>query len=291
VTIDEQTDALTFSASVPWSALAGPGAADGWLARVQSGLEWRLTERWGGWSDGLISGFHRTVDVFDFDRRRFTRDVLRVRLAAPGAPPAIELDSSRTSAGDLVLRNAFVLASGGSSASGARERWAVALRLDAKAPTGRLAAAGGSGGWDVAGGLGATVEIRPWLTAHGLAALGVWSDLPESSPLRVRRWHPSGELSLVARRGRWAFLLEDRLAGAVFEGGWEYVGTAARKRASAYSALFRPLNVLSLGVRRGPVTVWFSEDVTFGSGDPRNGVYFLSNAPDIAVGVSVAFGG
>jgi hypothetical protein len=284
VSADQQTDALTISGRAPWSALAG---GPPWLARGSSALEWRLTQSWGGWSDGLVSTFHRTIDVFDFDRRRFPADAVRVRLGAPGAPPAIDVATPRLVPGDLVLRSAFALARGGGAAAGAGDGWTVALRLDVKAPTGPLALGGGSGGWDAAAGIAASAEVLPWLTVHGLAALGAWSDLPGSSPLRVRRWHPSGELSLVARRGRWAFLLEDRVSGAVFEGGWRYDGTDARRRGSAYAALFLPLNQLSVGIRRGPVTVWVSEDVTPGTADRRNPFYYLSNAPDVTLGVAV----
>jgi hypothetical protein len=54
------------------------------------------------------------------------------------------------------------------------------------------------------------------------------------------------------------------------------------------AALFRPHNQLSVGVRRGPFTLWVSEDVTPGGGDPANRLYYLSNAPDIVLGL--AFG-
>jgi hypothetical protein len=289
VATDEQADSLTFSARLPWSPLARRGAAGAWLAeRASTTLEWRLTQHWGGWSDGTISTWHRVIRVFDFDRGRFSRDALRLRLGAPGAEGAVSVGSARLAAGDLVARTQVVLARGGLTADGDRERWAVALRGDVKAPTGSLDVGGGSGGWDGAAALVGTVEAASRLTLHGMAALAAWSALPEDAVLRVRRWHRSAELSLVARRGAWAFLLEDRVASPVFEGGWSYAGTAARRRASAYTAAFRPQNQVSLGVRRGRVTFWFSEDLTPGTGDPKDRWYYLSNAPDIAVGLSLA---
>jgi hypothetical protein len=271
---DEQADALTLALRVPWRALRGGATA----------VEWRLTQHWGGWSDGVISAWHDVLRVFDFHRDRYPRDAIRLRLGAPGGGGPVDLRRARLAGGDLVVRNQLALAGGGASRRGAGERWALALRLDVKAPVGSVSRAGGSGGWDAGAALLATAEVARRLTVHGALSMAAWSDLPRSSPLQPRRWHPAAELSLAVALGRWTLLLEDRVAGALFEGGWSYVGLRARQRTTSWVAAFRPHNQVSVGLRRGAFTAWFSEDATPGSG----GGLALPNAPDLAVGLAYA---
>ena len=286
---DEQADSLTFSARAPW----GPATF---------AAEWRLTQHWGGWTDVIIEDWHRILGVYNYERLDFPRNAVRIRLGAASGPHAIDLQGPRFAWGDFVLRAQVPLARGGAGPAGpagqagetgqagadGRDRWAIALRGDVKAPTGRVSDAGGSGGWDGAVALVATTEVGSQLTLHAMTSATVVSDLPSSALVQPRRWQLGADLSAALRLGAWTLLAEDRVRSALLEGDWRYEGTDQARRASAFMAAFRPHNQVSFGVRRGPITAWFSEDVTFGQGDPVNGWYYLSNAPDLVVGVAYA---
>jgi hypothetical protein len=284
VQTDAQSDSLTLSFRAPWAIV--PGLPE-WLAsRGSTAIEWRLATHWGGWTDPVISTWHRVIRVYDYQRDGFPRDAVRIRLGAAGAAPAVDVEGTRVAPGDLVLRSQLTLARGGAAADGARDRWAVATRLDLKFPTGSVSAAGGSGGFDGAAALLATYEVTRWFTAHGMAAVTRVSPLPAGAGLQPRPWQYTGEVSLALRAGAWAFLVEDRVSSSLLEAGWTFPGTQAQRRSSAYAASFRAQNQLSFGVRRGPLTFWFSEDFTPGDEDPVQGWYYLSNAPDFALGLT-----
>jgi hypothetical protein len=272
---DEQADSLTLSARAPWG-------------RATLGAEWRLTQHWGGWSDPVIETWHRVLHVYNYERLAYPRNAVTVRLGAASGPRAIELTSPRLAWGDVVLRAQLPLLGGGGAGEGGRERWTVALRGDLKVPTGRVGDAGGSGGWDGAAALAASAELSPRLTVHAMTSASVVSDLPRAAVVQPRRWQLGADLSLALRLGAWTVLAEDRLRSALLEGGWRYEGKREPRRGSAFMGAFRPQNQVSLGVRRGPFTAWFSEDFTLGGGDPAQGFYYLSNAPDFALGVAFA---
>jgi hypothetical protein len=243
-------------------------------------VEWRVVQRWGGWSDRVITEWHHVIRAYNYQRQQFTWDDVRVRLGAPGAAPAIDLGSSRLVAGDLVLRTQVPFAGDA--------RRALAARVDVKAPLGRLEHAGGSEGWDAALALVGSAELAPWLTGHAMLSGGVRSRLPAASPLRGRRLFGAAEISLVLHRGAWAFVVEDRFLSPLFEDGWDFVGSRTRARSSAWFATFRAQNQVSFGVRRGGLTIWAAEDVTPGRAYAATGssVLYMSNAPDIAFGVA-----
>src|SRR5207249_6337287 len=107
-------------------------------------------------------------------------------------------------------------------------------------------------------------------------------------PLQPRTWHGGADVSLVARLGGWALILEDRALTPLFEGGWSPIsGDMAGVAASALYAGFRPHNQVSWGVRRGGFTLFMSEDFTLGS-NPSSGArwFFDSNAPDVVLGLA-----
>ena len=275
---DGQADTLGATVRLPWRALGISGA---------TAVEARLVQHWGGYTDGVITTWHRVLHVSNYERARHPADAVRIRLGDERGG-GLALSGARLAAGDLAVRSQARLLGRGIAADGERDRVAVALRLDAKAPLGSFSTASGSGGFDAALGLAVTAELAPWATLHGMASATVVSPLPRRALVQPRRAHGTADLSLALRRGGWTFLVEDRVSTPLLEPGWSYAGTGAGRRASGWFAGFRPQNQVSAGVRRGRFTVWFSEDVTPGTDDRAQAVYYLSNAPDFTFGVAFA---
>jgi hypothetical protein len=278
---DEQADSLTFAPRVPWTIGGLRGA---------SALELRVTAHWGGWSDPIISGWHRVLGVHNYTRGRYPESVARLALAGDGDRAAFSFEGARIAAGDVVLRNQLTVLSGG-AAGDPLAAWAVAVRADLKIPTGALASAGGSRGFDAGAALVATRALTPWSTLHAMASVKALSRLPSYAGLQPERLQLGGEISLALHGGRWALLIEDRVHSPLMEGGWSYAGSASARRSTAFPALFWIQNQVSVGVRRGALTLWVSEDVTPGGGDPAQRGYYLSNAPDIVLGLAFAWDG
>ena len=117
------------------------------------------------------------------------------------------------------------------------------------------------------------------------------AEQPYELALRPKPWHATAELSLVAAYQGWAFLLEDRVVSPLLMPGWERVefGGNDGLLASTLFGSFRAHNQVSWGLRRGALSVWFSEDFTPG-GNPRSNLKWLynSNAPDVVLGVAYA---
>jgi hypothetical protein len=280
VQLDEQADLLALAVSFPWRRLVGAGVTD----RLATRLEWRLIQHWGGWTDGPIEVFHRFIGSESFRRPLYPRNAVALHLGEPGGARLFDLQGSRLAAGDLAIRTSLRLVEG--------ERdglpWAAALRLDLKAPLGRPSDAGGSGGVDAGAGLAASAALLPWLTAHAQASLRRVAPLPGGLALQPRPWAWGLEGSLAATHGEWALLLESRWLSPLFERGWRLVeGTPSQ--GDAVTAVTRSQNQLTLGLRRGALTAWVSEDFTPGQ-RPEVGWrwFYNSNAPDIVLGVAVA---
>lgn len=293
---DEQSDALAVAMRFPWSLL-GPEAAAGRRSvrqRLSTKVETRLTAHWGGWTDRPIEAWHGLVRSETFQRPLQPRDAVRVALRDAQTGEGIGLGSRRVAVGDLIVRTQLLLADGGASADDpAQARWGVSARLDLKAPLGRPESLGGSGGWDAGAALLGTTELAPWATAHALvAAVGV-SRLAAPVPLQPRTWRCFAELSLALRAGGFVLLVEDRAATAIFEGGWRRVPQqdGADLESSGYYGAFLPQNRVSVGLRRGPLTLWLSEDWTPGGAPHAGGGdnwFYDSNAPDVALGLAYA---
>ncbi len=288
---DEQGDALSLALRFPW-AHGAADASDGsrpLLARISTAVEWRALAHWGGYSDTVVEAWHRFGHYTNFERQRFPRGEVHVALREPGGQTLVEVDRATFALGDLTLRNQVLLAEGGDSRTGAASRYGLSARLDVKLPVGSLDRLGGSGGADAAVGLVGTAEIQPWLTGHALVAASAWSRLQDGFALQPRRWHGTAEVSLAARLGSYAILLEDRLVTPMFEGGWTLDAASAYQRPStAEFALLRWHNQITLGMRRGPFSMWLSEDFTPGAwGGPSATWFYDSNAPDIVFGLAV----
>jgi hypothetical protein len=286
--LDSESDALAFTVRVPWVKLS-PG---GWRRRVASTLEWRVTEHWGGVEDGAIEAWHRLVGAFNFFRDVYPQDRLNLKLAEQGRA-AFDLHSARLAPGDLVVGTQVLLASGGSSrirgASQGDARWGVTARAELKVPVGRLASAGGSGGTDVGLSLLGTTELSRWFVVHGMVFTTAVSPLDSPISLQPKRIHAGAELSMVAVAGRWGFIVEDRLLSPLMEGGWTVAdgGRDDVYLSSPAAALFRPHNQVTFGLRRGRVTLTFSEDFTLGANPrARHQWYYDSNSPDIVLALT-----
>jgi hypothetical protein len=286
VRTDEQCDALALGVRFPWGRREG---ASPLLARFSTTVTARLLAHWGGYTDGLVEGWHHLVHATNFDRQRFGRDAVHVALREPGGRALVALDGARLAPGDVTVQNQVLLAAGGASASGGASRWGVSARLDLKLPLGRLDRLGGSGRPDAGAALLATAELSPWLTAHALVAGSAWGALPDGFPLQPRRWHATAEASLAAMAWGFGFVIEDRLVSPAFEGGWSLAPAGAFDAPStAMFATLRWHNQISAGVRHGAVTAWFSEDFTPGrTGGDGPGWFYDSNAPDIVLGLSL----
>lgn len=294
--LDAESEALALSVIAPWRSLwpSGPGVpvVGALVRRLTTSLEARGTVWWGGWSDVPVEGWHGLIGFTNFEREDHASGRIRLRLGDPDAT-VFEARSTNVSFGGVVLRNQLLLAEGGASLRAApaeaRSRWAVSLRLDAKLPFGssRL---GASGSTDVGAGILATAELTRWLVLHGNVSTAAWGDYADDVALQPRRFHHGAELTAVLVGKRWALVVEDRLLSPVFPSGWKRFGddvTYQHLHASATFAATRWHNQISVGVRRGLVTVWFAEDFTLGR--TAGGHWFYnSNAPDIALGVEVA---
>jgi hypothetical protein len=279
VQLDEQADRLALALRLPWARLAGDGPL---RSRLATTLEWRLTQRWGGYTDGPIEAWHEVGAYSRFQRPDHPRDAVALHLGEPGGATVAHLTGPRLSPGDLAVRTSLRLAEGERAAG----PWAVALRLDLKVPLGRPADLGGSGGADAGVGLGGTLPLLPWLTLHAQAAARRVSPLAGGLPLRLRPWQLGAEASLVAWRGDWAVLLESRWLSALFERGWRV--EADPVQGDALTPVARTQNQVSVGLRFRAVTAWLSEDWTPGSRREVDWTWFYdSNAPDLAVGLAV----
>lgn len=279
VQLDEQADRVALALRLPWSRLAGDGPL---RSRLTTTLEWRVTERWGGYTDSVIELWHRVGAYNRFQRPDYPRDAVNLHLGELGGVTVADLTSPRLAVGDLAVRTALRLADGEVAAG----PWAVALRLDLKAPLGRPADLGGSGGADVGAGLGGTVPLTGWLTLHLLASARRVSPLAGGLPLRLRPWQLGADASLVAWTGDWAALLESRWASALFERGWHVEGPIGQ--GDALTAVTRTQNQISVGLRWRALTAWFSEDWTPGSRKETGWTwYYDTNSPDLAVGLSL----
>jgi hypothetical protein len=278
---DEQSDVLEVTARMGWANLLGEGPTAG---RLSTAAAWRLTQHWGGWSDRPIEAWHRLAGLNDFDRSQGPRDAVRLTLREPGGAAAVALTGPRLAAGDLVLRTSCRLLEGGRPDRG----WATVARLDVKVPTGRLADAGGSGGLDLGLGLGASGMPTGWLTGHVQLTAARLAPLPSALPLQPARWQVGGELSLAAAlAGGWVLLAERRALSPLFAGTWSLV-EAAPHQSDAVAAITRWQNQITVGVRKGPVAAWLSEDFTPGrrrEAGPR--WFYDTNAPDLVLGLAI----
>jgi hypothetical protein len=283
VQLDAQTETLQLAVTIPWRRFSTSGLAE----RLSTTLEARALGFWGGWSDGAIEAWHGLVDTTNFDRDRWPRNRVSVRLAEVAGPRVIDARSPRFALGDVVLRSALRIV--GAGPGEAPSRWTLAGRVDVKLPTGSAGRLGGSGGVDAGVGSAATFLATRWLTAHALASVRAVSDLPREIALQPRRLQGGLELSLVARLGAIAVLLEDRISSPLLEDGWRLPGSEDAAAAAGWYALFRPHNQVSVGLRWRELTAFFSEDFTPGSrlgGDDGAAWFYESNAPDVLFGIA-----
>ncbi|WP_176062195.1 DUF3187 family protein [Anaeromyxobacter diazotrophicus] len=286
---DVEADALVLSVRLPWTLLA-PG---GFRERLTTTLGWRATAFWGGFEDGGIEAWHGLVGAYNFQRQLYPRDHIHLRLLEPGGPRALDLESGRFSAGDLVLATQALLASGGrAEARGSPPEapaWGISARLDLKLPTGSLAQAGGSGGFDAGVALLGSFELTRWAVLHGMLFGTATSALASSVALQPRTFHAGVDLSLAVLLGPVTLLAEDRYLSALMEGGWTSLdgGSDDAYISSAYAALFRPHNQVSFGLRWRELTLSFSEDFTPGS-NPRGARswFYNENAPDTVLALT-----
>jgi Protein of unknown function (DUF3187) len=269
-TMDEQADALTLRMRAPW-----PGFATIWTA-----LEWKLTEHWGGWSDGAIESWHSLIGAFNYQRSLYRRNQVRL-LYADAQGTAFDVRSSTLAPGDLTARTQVVLLDA---------PLAVAARMDLKVPFGSLSAAGGSGGFDAGAGLLATWALSQIATLHAMVAVSRFSHLSTPTALQPKRWHFSAEASFELEVRGVTLLIEDRVLSPLLQPGWARSDGNSDQDALLSSGLyadFRPHNQISFGLRRGRLTTWLSEDFTPGR-NPASVLKWgwVSNAPDIVVGVA-----
>lgn len=278
VQLDEQADVLTLVLRLPWARVAGQGPL---LDRLETTAEWRLIHHWGGYTDGLIEGWHAFGGYNTFQRPGHPADAVALHLLEPGGAKVGSLTAPATAAGDLALRTSLRWAEG----ELAGRPWAAVLRVDLKVPVGRPEVFGGSGRPDAGLGLGGSLPVTGWLTVHGLVSARAVSDLPGGLPLRVRPLQYGAELSLVAWYRAFAFLAEARAQTALFEPGWTLYGKPGQ--GDALTAVTRSQNQLGFGLRWGGLTAWFLEDWTLGAREAVGwtGAY-NSNAPDLALGLS-----
>jgi hypothetical protein len=208
--------------------------------RLATAAAWRVTVHWGGWSDGLIEGWHQLFRLNSFARPTSPRDAVHLTLREPGGAVALALAGPGASAGDVVLRTSARVLEG--------EAWALAVRLDLKVPTGRLAEAGGSGGFDAGLALAVSGAFTGWLTGHAQLSLARLSPLASALPLQPNPWQLGAEVGLVASLpGGFALLAESRVLSTLFAPG----GRADRRHPLAEPAQLRPpqgpLHPLALG--------------------------------------------
>jgi hypothetical protein len=281
VQLDAQVETVQLSVGIPWRRFSGSALAE----RLTTTIEARALAVWGGWTDAGIEAWHDLVNTTNFQRHHWPRDHVAVRLADVGGRRLVDARSGRLALGDVVVRSALRLS--GASPVAPPSRWTLALRLDVKVPTGTPGRLGGSGGVDGGVGVAATFLAARWLTAHGLASLRVVSDLPRTVALQPRRFQGGLDLSLAARLGPITLLLEDRVSSPLFEDGWRLPPSPGEPEASAWYALLRPHNQVSVGLRWRELTAFISEDFTPGgrlAADSAAGWFYESNAPDVVFG-------
>ncbi|MGZ6125686.1 MAG: DUF3187 family protein [Myxococcales bacterium] len=267
-TLDEQADSIALRVRAPWP----------WFPKVWTALEWKLTEHWGGWSDGPIESWHSLIGSFNYQRSMFPRNQIHLQYVDAGGT-AFDVRSATLAPGDLTARTQVPLVEG---------PVALAARFDLKLPIGSLSSAGGSGGVDAGAGLVATWPATSWATLHGLAAVSRFSDLSAPTALQPKRWHFTGEISLELEFLGSTFLIEDRILSPLLQPGWvRPAGSGGDDEllSSGLYADFRAHNQISLGFRRGRFSIWLSEDFTPGS-NPQSVLKWMwvSNAPDVVVG-------
>jgi hypothetical protein len=285
VQLDAQIETLQLAVAIPWRRFSGSALA----SRLSTTVEARAIAVWGGWSDGGIEAWHDLARTSNFERERWPADSVSIRFAQVGGPRLVDTGSAGLAFGDLVLRNALRIV--GASPSETPSRWTLALRVDAKLPTGSPERLGGSGGVDAGAGVSATFLATRWLTAHGLASLRAVSDLPRGVALQPRRFQGGLDLSLVARLGAIALVLEDRLSSPLFENGWRLPPLATAPASSAWYGMFAVHNQVNVGLRWRELTAFFSEDFTPGrrlAVDQAAGWFYESNAPDVVLGIAWA---
>jgi hypothetical protein len=283
--LDAQIETLQLGVAVPWRRFSTRGVAE----RLVTTVEARALCVWGGWSDGGIEAWHGPVHSTNFDRQRWPRDRVALRLADSDGPRVIDARSGRFALGDVVLRNALRIA--GAGPMEAPSRWTIAARLDVKLPTGSPGRLGGSGGVDAGAGLATTFLATRWLTAHALASMRAVSGLPREVALQPRRLQAGLDLSLVARLGAIVVALEDRVSSPLFEAGWRVPEEVESAASAGWYSMFRPHNQVSGGLRWRELTAFFSEDFTPGArlpGDSGPGWFYESNAPDVVFGIAWA---
>jgi hypothetical protein len=304
--LDEQADALGVKLTLPWSAIGGegpalllPGSARPLFQRLSTAVELKLTEHWGGWSDRPIEAWHRLIGSFNFDRELHPRNRLRLYVADAGGT-AFDLERPTLAFGDVAIRTQFLLAEGGlapaspggsaspkapAQSEGATS--ALSLRFDFKLPTGRLASAGGSGGFDAAVALLGTAQVSSAIALHGLVAVARFGGFSAPLLLQPKPWHFTAEVSAVFDLGLLQILLEDRVVSPLLQPGWNRLESFGDDGllSSGYFAGFRPHNQITWGLRVGRFSVWLSEDFTPGS-NPRSSIpfYYESNSPDVTIG-------
>jgi len=288
---DEQADSLTGRIRLPWSAILGqgtrgvPGSSRPLWERFSTAVEWRLTEHWGGWSDAAIGGFHGLIGGFDYDRNLYTANQTNLVFRDVNGVVAFDLHGATFALGDVVARSQFLLVEA--------DHLALALRFDFKAPTGKLSLAGSSGGWDESLGLAATFTTGKIFTLHAMATLSQLAHFSADTELQPKRWHGTGDLSMVFKIHAVSLLVEDRIVTPLLGPGWTRVefGGSDGLISSALFASFRPHNQVSVGVRWKGISLWLSEDYTPGS-NPRSTTTFVyvSNSPDIVLGLSYTKG-
>jgi hypothetical protein len=272
--LDEQADSLTVRFKAPWPS----------FPRAWTSVEWKLTEHWGGWSDGPIEGWHSLIGSFNYQRSMFPRNEVHL-VFADSRGSAFHIDSPTLAPGDATVRTQVSLFEG---------PVAVAARLDLKLPIGSLSAAGGSGGFDAGMGLVATWPFSSWGMLHGLVALSRFSGLSAPTALQPKEWHWTFEASFEAQVSAVTLLFEDRALSPLFGPGWNRLqsglnGDDALLSSGLY-ADFRVHNQISLGVRYARFTLWFSEDFTFGSNPHSVQTWlYVDNAPDAVLGLAYAF--
>ena len=268
--LDEQADSISLRVKALW-----PDHPQVWTA-----VEWKLTQHWGGWSDGPIESWHSLIGSFNYQRSMFPRSKVRLLYTDSGGT-AFDVRSGTLAPGDLTARTQATLLEG---------PVALAARFDFKLPIGSLSAAGGSGGVDAGVGLVATWPATSWATLHGLLAISRFSNLSAPTLLQPKPWHWTGELSVELDFLGGTFLIEDRILSPLLQPGWSLSDPSIDDDALLSSGLyadFRSHNQISFGYRRGRFSVWLSEDFTPGS-NPRSVLKWMwvSNAPDVVLGLS-----
>lgn len=290
VRLDEQSDSLTAAVRLPWGVVLG-SPRDSFLRRLTTALELRATWHWGGWTDGFIDAWHRLWSFNDFARPAFPSNEIHLELRRPDGTTPVDLHGTTFAFGDVVLRNQVLLWEGGEPLlEGTEARAGVSARLDLKVPTGSLSRMGGSGGWDLGLALLGTWQATSWLVGHAIVS-GSWlGPMPGGLPLQPRSWQAAAGISLVVLLGDFSLVLEDRISTAPFQWGWTFVEVNPEwnLQSSATNAVVLSQNMITGGVRFGPVTLWFQEDFNVGHVPGLGPTWFYdSNAPDLSVGLTL----